>query len=162
MTSGLWGKKNKKEIERERKRIAAFFHAKITSPAKRLGSRKPGRLFVTEVLLSQLCSGQPPVWSSLYHGSGQEGFGRASPQKRPACPCPRGKRGLLLGPPLFGWEGSPTKIDYRKKGNYPYSNLCTGGPSLVSRSFVQSLLAGTSQQGMRIGRTPKEHGVIHH
>ena len=30
--------------------------------------------------------------------------------------------------PLFGWEGSPAKIDYRKSG-YPYSNLSTGGPS---------------------------------
>ena len=29
--------------------------------------------------------------------------------------------------PLF-WEGSPTKIDYRKR--VPYSNLSTGGPSL--------------------------------
>ena len=29
---------------------------------------------------------------------------------------------VLLG------EGSPTKIDYSKKG-YPYSNLSTGGPS---------------------------------
>ena len=31
--------------------------------------------------------------------------------------------------PLF-WkgEGSPTKIDYRKKG-YPYSDLSTGGPT---------------------------------
>ena len=37
-----------------------------------------------------------------------------------------------LGPPVvpfypFLGEGSPTKIDYRKKG-YPYSNLSTGGP----------------------------------
>ena len=29
--------------------------------------------------------------------------------------------------PFLG-EGSPTEIDYRKKG-YPYSNLSTGGPS---------------------------------
>ena len=28
---------------------------------------------------------------------------------------------------LFGWEGSPTKIDCRKKW-YPYSHLSTGGP----------------------------------
>ena len=28
----------------------------------------------------------------------------------------------------FGWEGSATKMDYRKKG-VPYSNLSTGGPS---------------------------------
>ena len=37
-----------------------------------------------------------------------------------------------LGPPvvpfLTPWEGSPTKIDYRKSW-YPYSNLSTGGPS---------------------------------
>ena len=31
---------------------------------------------------------------------------------------------------FLGWEGSPTKIDYRKKG-YLYSNLSTGGPSWV-------------------------------
>ena len=44
-----------------------------------------------------------------------------------------------LGPPArcpfadpFLEEGSPTKIDYRKKG-YPCSNLSTGGPS----SFIQ-------------------------
>ena len=34
-----------------------------------------------------------------------------------------------LSNPVFGWEGSPTKIDYRKK-RYPYSNLSSGGPSL--------------------------------
>ena len=33
-----------------------------------------------------------------------------------------------LSHPFFCWEGSPTKIDYRKKG-YPYSFLSTGGPS---------------------------------
>ena len=38
----------------------------------------------------------------------------------------------VLGPPVvrfypFLGEGSPTKIDYRKKG-CPYSNLSTGGP----------------------------------
>ena len=27
-----------------------------------------------------------------------------------------------FSPFLFGWEGSPTKIDYRRKG-YPYCNL---------------------------------------
>ena len=43
-------------------------------------------------------------------------------------------RGTLirLGPPVvpfypFWGEGSPTKIDYRKKWD-PYSNLSTGGP----------------------------------
>ena len=30
--------------------------------------------------------------------------------------------------PFFGWEGSPTKIDDRKKKRYPCSNLSTGGP----------------------------------
>ena len=30
--------------------------------------------------------------------------------------------------PFFGWEGSPTKIDYRKKLVPTYSNLSTGGP----------------------------------
>ena len=42
----------------------------------------------------------------------------------------------LLGPPVvpfypFLGEGSPTKIDYRKKG-YPYVNLSTKGPSLCT------------------------------
>ena len=31
----------------------------------------------------------------------------------------------------FLTEGSPTKIDYRKKKRYPYSNLSTGGSSCV-------------------------------
>ena len=30
---------------------------------------------------------------------------------------------------FFRREGSPTKIDYRKKQGYPYCNLSTGGPS---------------------------------
>ena len=46
------------------------------------------------------------------------------------------KERCRLGPParcpfspkFCGREGSPTKIDCRKKG-YPYSNLSTGGPS---------------------------------
>ena len=29
---------------------------------------------------------------------------------------------------FFGWEGSPTKIDYREKNMVPYSKLSTGGP----------------------------------
>ena len=40
-----------------------------------------------------------------------------------------------LGPPIvpfltpfFGWEGSPTKIDYSKKLVPTYSSLSTGGP----------------------------------
>ena len=44
---------------------------------------------------------------------------------------------LGVGPQLgahlplsFSGEGSPTKIDYGKKG-YPYSDLSTGGPSLL-------------------------------
>ena len=44
------------------------------------------------------------------------------------------------GPPVVptftnfcGWEGSPTKIDYRKKKRYPYSSTSkTGGPSTTS------------------------------
>ena len=36
--------------------------------------------------------------------------------------------------PVFGWEGSPTKID--EKG-YPYSDLCTGGPSCVCKETVK-------------------------
>ena len=31
--------------------------------------------------------------------------------------------------PFFGWEGSPTEIDYRKKLVPTYSNLSTEGPS---------------------------------
>ena len=44
-----------------------------------------------------------------------------------------GNEGEELGPPVvpflnpFWGEGSPTKIDYRKKG-YPFSSLSTGGP----------------------------------
>ena len=46
---------------------------------------------------------------------------------------------LPLGPPaivpfyqiFFGWEGSPTKIDYRKRSWHPYFNLSTEGPSYV-------------------------------
>ena len=30
------------------------------------------------------------------------------------------------------WGGCPTKIDYRKKIGYPYSNLSAGGPSIIS------------------------------
>ena len=43
--------------------------------------------------------------------------------------------GCVLGPTssallsFFWGEGSPAKVDYRKKG-YPYSNLSTGGPSI--------------------------------
>ena len=32
--------------------------------------------------------------------------------------------------PTFWGEGSPAKIDYKKKGWYPHSNLSTGGPSI--------------------------------
>ena len=32
--------------------------------------------------------------------------------------------------PVFGWEGSPTKIDFLKKVGYTYSNLSAGEPSL--------------------------------
>ena len=45
--------------------------------------------------------------------------------------------GALVVPfltPLFG-EGSPTKIDYRKKG-YPYFNLSTGGPSTDTAAYI--------------------------
>ena len=33
---------------------------------------------------------------------------------------------------LVGRVRDPTKIDYRRKFGYPYSNLSTGGPSLFS------------------------------
>ena len=49
---------------------------------------------------------------------------------------------LLLGPPdrrpftvSFLEEGSPTKVDYRKK-EYPYSNLSTGGPRLGKQEVL--------------------------
>ena len=32
-------------------------------------------------------------------------------------------------------EGSPTKIDYRKKGTINYSSLPTGGPSVLYEAF---------------------------
>ena len=35
---------------------------------------------------------------------------------------------------FFGWEGSPTKIDYRRKGT-PY-NLYTGGPRLKHKGSL--------------------------
>ena len=38
-------------------------------------------------------------------------------------------QGGALVPVLFYGEGSPTKIHYREKSWYPYSNLSTGGPS---------------------------------
>ena len=41
--------------------------------------------------------------------------------------CTKSPSSALL--PLFLGEGSPSKIDYGKKG-YPYSNPSTGGPSL--------------------------------
>ena len=52
----------------------------------------------------------------------------------------RGSPRQLLGPPVvpfypFWGEGSPTKIDCRKKG-YPYSKLSTGGPRLVMCVFL--------------------------
>ena len=50
-------------------------------------------------------------------------------------PLPRKRKRNKVGSPVvpfltpFFGEGSPTKIDYRrKKGKYPYSNLSTGGP----------------------------------
>ena len=73
--------------------------------------------------------------------------GGAHPLRRGATSDPIGCEGIrmdcgglvgFLGPrgvpfyPFWG-EGSPTKIDYRKKG-YLYSNLSTGGPSFTKRS----------------------------
>ena len=42
----------------------------------------------------------------------------------------RGTQLAARSHPFFGCEGSPTKIDYRKKlvPLFQYSNLCTGGP----------------------------------
>ena len=58
-------------------------------------------------------------------------------------PTPRSE--LYLGPPVvpfypFLGKGSPTKIDYRKKG-YPYSTLSTGGPSYGFVSWICGLEA---------------------
>ena len=64
-----------------------------------------------------------------------------------------------LGPPLvplyfFWWEGSLTKIDYRKSW-YPYSILSTGGPKISSETgSVGTLLkGGCSFQGLLSGQT---------
>ena len=38
--------------------------------------------------------------------------------------------------------GPPTKIDYRKKGNYLYCNLSTGGPRMNMWSTLVGITAG--------------------
>ena len=46
---------------------------------------------------------------------------------------PRSVRLAILGPPcypFFGWEGSRSKIDYRKKGTLILTSLSTGGPRI--------------------------------
>ena len=64
---------------------------------------------------------------------------RKTPRLHEASAC----RGVFLGPQVgpfasfFGWEGSPTKIDYRnrlQKKGHPYSNLSTGGPRFPAKS----------------------------
>ena len=50
----------------------------------------------------------------------------------------------------FLGEGSPTKIDSRKKG-HPYSNLSTGGPSLdVLPSFNHCCFDDVSDDGQAL------------
>ena len=73
------------------------------------------------------------------HPSGEEGTGHGPCSQRGGPDCinvglecfPRSPRDRCpFTVTFFGWEGSPTKIDYRKKSWYPYSNLSTGGPRL--------------------------------
>ena len=68
--------------------------------------------------------------------------------------------------PVFGWEGSPTKIDYsrRKKIGSPYSNLSTGGPSWVRFNwlFVKHSVAPSASKSVgpatpRFPTAPLEH-----
>ena len=58
--------------------------------------------------------------------------------------------------PCLG-EGSPTKIDYRKRSWYPYSNLSTGGPSnknvrgyVIQRRYMISKHEAAVDQLVRI------------
>ena len=61
---------------------------------------------------------------------GDGGFGHQTPCAASLSPY-GGRSSKLTGSsercplfcPVFGWEGSPTKIDDRKKVGYPYSNL---------------------------------------
>ena len=55
---------------------------------------------------------------------------------------------MALSHPFLGWEGSPTKIDYRKK-RYPYSNLSTGGPS-----------SGDTDMAMHFNREPPDLWLV--
>ena len=61
------------------------------------------------------------IWSGGWGSMGEEGGARSSTRSPSSA----------LSPTFFGWEGSPTKINYGKKG-YPYSNLSTGGPSQLN------------------------------
>ena len=87
----------------------------------------------------------PPPSGALHRGSlhGEVGSadGPVAPRLRQEALRERESPNLSLGPPampfspLFGWEGSPTKIDHRtkekeeeEKRRYPCSKLSTGGP----------------------------------
>ena len=58
-------------------------------------------------------------------------------------------RGLSRSPSsalshLFFWEGSPTKIDYRKQKRYPYSNL-SNLEDLVMLPVLRSQIMGAGE-----------------
>ena len=82
---------------------------------------------VVEARRRSLCPFQPAVLSPDFY----------TPHVRARCPS------SALSHPFFAWEGSPTKIDYRKeKKRVPTSsNLSTGGPRrgacLVNIPFFQ-------------------------
>ena len=52
-----------------------------------------------------------------------------------------------LSHPLFGWEGSPTKIAYRKMLVQTYSNLFTGGPTPFAEKLANTLCFWTPVRG---------------
>ena len=65
-------------------------------------------------------------------------------------PYARSPRSALSHP--FLGEGSPTKIDHRKR-RYPYSNLCTGGPRYI--------MASTDSLSKEADREAREDDVFH-
>ena len=68
--------------------------------------------------------------------------------KGPPAPKTKAQLGPPIAPvvpfchlPFFGWEGSPTEIDYRNKGILILT--CTGGPSQVWGGVAHSLSSRT-------------------
>ena len=76
--------------------------------------------------------GTTPSIISSGRSSDSDGFAKATEGSTLLADAQR----ALLFYALFG-EGSPTKIDYRKK-RYPYSNLFTGGPSQTWAKFART------------------------